>query len=175
MDRIGKSCLRLPTSELERGLVRRTGGDMWRPIRNLRLRGAINRRDVDAVERLLRAGANPECRYPDGPTALIHAAAIGTEPVIRALVEAGADVNRAVTVSNPVYSGMTPLMAACGDSSGSVAAVQALLEIGADLNARDSLGRTAHDCAAICGHTDIVAYFVAIGAPPGNGQVTTPV
>jgi ankyrin repeat protein len=155
--------------------VRRTGTVMWGLIRNLRLRGAIYRGDINAVERLLQAGADPECKNPQGLTALMLAAGQGTEPVIRALVKAGADVNRAETVSNPVTSGVTSLMAACSDSSGSVVAVQTLLELGADPDARDSIGRTAYDYAAISGYSDIVAHFEAIGAPPGNGQITTPV
>ena len=148
---------------------------MWRLIRNVRLRGAIYRGDAVAVERLLRAGANPECKNPQGLTALMLAAAEGTESVIRTLVIAGADVNRVVTVSYPATSGATTLMAACNESSGSVAAVQTLLELGADPNATDSLGRTAHDYAEISGYSDIVAYFVAIGAPSGSGQGTRPV
>ena len=100
------------------------------------------------------------------------AAEEGTESVIRTLVQAGADVNRAVTVSNPVISGVTPLMAACCDSSGSVVPVRTLLELGADSNASDSLGRTACDYAAISGHSEIVTFFGARGVSPRNEYLT---
>ncbi|MCP4546669.1 MAG: ankyrin repeat domain-containing protein, partial [bacterium] len=108
-----------------------------------------------------RAGADPECRNPQGLTALMLAASQGSEAVIRALVGAGADVNRAVRVSHPTTLGVTALMAACWDSSGSVGVVETLLELGAHADARDSMGRTASDYARIAEYSEIVRFLTS--------------
>ena len=60
---------------------------------------AIWRNEPDIALRMLRAGADPNARFPDGDTALIAAADEGMTELVRALVERGADV-RAVNSSN---------------------------------------------------------------------------
>ena len=126
-------------------------------LRNFRLRSAINRGDLEALESALRAGADPESRNPQGLSALMMAASRGHVELVHALVTAGADPNRAVRVSHPLTSGVTALMAACTDSSGAVEPVLALLELGADPALADSEGRTALDYASISGYSEIVS------------------
>ena len=129
---------------------------MWALVRNLRLRSAISSGNDVAVSRLLQAGANPECRSTQGFTALMLAASQGSETIIRALVGAGASVNRTVELGHPPVSGCTALMAACSDSSGTARPVEVLLELGADPGLRDSLGNTALDWAKESEYDEIV-------------------
>jgi ankyrin repeat protein len=65
-----------------------------------------NREPLDAVKVLLAAGANPNAKAPDGSAPLHQAVAARQVPIIRALVEAGADLN-AVNKEN-----LTPLLLA---------------------------------------------------------------
>ncbi|QNP49091.1 ankyrin repeat domain-containing protein [Diaphorobacter aerolatus] len=60
--------------------------------------------------------------------------------------------------------GTTLLQLACGPRSGSLALVQVLLQRGADINASDSIGRTALHQAITADHTDIALYLVQHGA-----------
>lgn len=116
---------------------------------------AIARGDAEAVRRAVAEGASPESRNPQGLTPLMMAANLGFPEVIRALADAGADLDRSVTVSHPVTSGVTALMAACTDSRGAPEPVAVLLELGADPSLRDSAGRTALDYARLSGYDDI--------------------
>ena len=73
----------------------------------------------------------------DDDTPLTTASFFGNVEVVRALLEAGADVNKSSTDNE--YS-HTPLSWA--SSEGRVEVVRALLEAGADVNKRNSYGRT---------------------------------
>jgi ankyrin repeat protein len=120
-----------------------------------------------------------------GTTPLLRAAKTFDAPAIALLLEHGADVNR------PNVDGVTPIMAAAGtwsvecDVRGgpgyltagvqerSIAALDLLLQAGADINARDDLergsysqyrGQTALHGAAFWGWDDVVRYLVEHGA-----------
>jgi ankyrin repeat protein len=54
---------------------------------------AITFSDLDTVERLIAAGADPNVRYREGDTPLILAARLPNVDMVRALLKAGADVN----------------------------------------------------------------------------------
>ena len=60
--------------------------------------------------------------------------------------------------------GTTLLQKASGPGSGSLALIQLLLQRGADINARDSLGQTALYESITADHTDIALYLVQHGA-----------
>jgi len=92
---------------------------------------------------------------------LVEAARQGDAGLIRALVSAGADPNRADG------AGTTPLMAAA--STGRTAALAALADTGADLDVRDRLGRTALDLALASGHAEAVRLLRQRGAR-GSGK-----
>ena len=59
-----------------------------------RLIEAAGRGDVEAVRRLLRAGADVNAQDDEGWTALIAAAQKGLAPVVELLLEEGADVDK---------------------------------------------------------------------------------
>lgn len=142
--------------------------------------------DVAAARTLLERGANPN--HPVGPkraTALILAAQKGHDDVIRALISRGAEIDTHNTdgvtavfmaaLNGRVSSirllarhgarldfktnkeGWTPLMGAVVNDHSE--AVRALLELGADSRARNSLGKTAEEMAAQ--HPKIAALFAA--------------
>lgn len=78
---------------------------------------------------------------PQGATLLMVAAYHGQAELVRALVEAGADVNRFCRVAEPRFpSGITALHLAV--MNGQTATAEALLELGADPNAKEENGNT---------------------------------
>ncbi len=136
-------------------------------IMNWRLRRAVNKGNAAAVQQLLRAGANPETKNPQGFTAIMLAAELGFSDVMQVLIEAGADVNRTSKIGGlgGPFNGVTPLMAACCDSKGKVAPVRLLIEKGAAVGAVDDRGRTAQDLAEQSGYSQISSYLESIKPP----------
>lgn len=107
---------------------------------------AAKSNDIDTMRLLLDAGANPSLGMTNGsnPVLLIAATRGGPGPngadkviaSLKLLAERGADLNGKLT-----RGGDTALLAAA--KSGSNAVVQTLVELGADLNIKDSSGKTA--------------------------------
>jgi uncharacterized protein len=100
--------------------------------------------DVEAVRRLLRAGADVDARDRYGQTAAMLAAHHGHREIVELLVEAGADLNVAAKYN------LTALMLAI--VAGHAAVAGALIRGGADLRVRgagapDFAGKTAYDLA----------------------------
>jgi ankyrin repeat protein len=107
-----------------------------------------------------------------GATALIRAAKAGDTPLVKLLLEHGADPNL------PTNRGITPIQAAAGlgsndiDSRGidktqpqAIETIKVLLAFKADINGRDaSTGRTALHGAAMWGWNDVVQFLVDNGA-----------
>jgi ankyrin repeat protein len=87
------------------------------------LHGAIKRGDLLALRRYLELGGHVDAPDRDGWTPLLMAAKQGHTPMVRTLLDAGADPNGR-------GSGFTPLVAA--GLSGSGKSVAALLAAGAD-------------------------------------------
>jgi ankyrin repeat protein len=130
---------------------------MWRSIQ-----------DDRGKDMLLSIGASP----------LLRAAKGFDVPAIKLLLAHGADPNLANVgaITLRQIGGISPLMAAAGlgsrggDSRGrydtpdtqqrSIAAIQALLDGGADINAVDDHGRTALHSAAAWGWTDVVKFLI---------------
>ncbi|MFC1522725.1 ankyrin repeat domain-containing protein [Elusimicrobiota bacterium] len=94
---------------------------------------------TDTAELLLAKGADVEARNNNGDTALIVAATLYYNAnMIKLLIAKGADVN-AVNPKN----GRTALLEVAGATEGCSPVAKALIDVGADVNARDYLGRTA--------------------------------
>lgn len=125
---------------------------------------------ASVVETLIGAGAELEATDEEGLFPLL----IADDPeIVRMLIAAGADPNRAAHVNEDAPSGMTPLLAACSSkhpdtlrtlldhgarldvlghdgsplftaaSAGNSAALEILLDAGVDVGERSSAGRTA--------------------------------
>src|SRR4030095_10506590 len=91
------------------------------------------------IDALLKAGADPNTRNPEGETTLMTVARSGPGDAARRLVEAGADIN-----AKESWGGQSALMWAAAQSQAEM--VKFLASKGADLNARGVLrqrGRTA--------------------------------
>lgn len=142
---------------------------------------------VDAVNVLLSRGADVKAREQVlGETPLIWAAAENHPGVIKALVARGADVNgrsNPLTFPREEYGdgksarltvlpkgNWSPLMYAARQNA--TAAVKALAESGANLNATDPDNMTALNVAIINAHYDAAALLLNLGADPNIGDVT---
>lgn len=112
------------------------------------------------VEALLASGADPNAPGGRGVMPLHAAARNGRVGVIGALVRAGAAIDRRDEAAN----GWTPLMHAIHKNRPEAA--RALLEAGADPNARSRGGTSALLMAAGYGQTVIVRELLARGADP---------
>ena len=112
------------------------------------------------VGELLAAGASPDVESggdSDG-TPLCGAASWGHTAVLRALLTAGADPDRAES------DGFTPL--AWAVAGGSLESVSMLLHAGADPNRADNHGRTPLHRAADHGRLELVRLLLEHGADP---------
>jgi hypothetical protein len=125
------------------------------------LHDAVARGAIRMAELLLDAGADVHARQPTGHTPLYCVAnecsAPGAGALVRLLVKRGAKVDAADGVKR-----CTPLhMAARRDN---VEAAVALLDCGADIEARDSLGETPLRRAVNCNKTAVASLLLGRGA-----------
>ncbi|PWT97908.1 MAG: hypothetical protein C5B51_30345, partial [Terriglobia bacterium] len=113
--------------------------------------------DLDTVQALLRAGANPKLKSTFEDSALYEACLNGNAEIAEALLRAGADANASRG------EGETALMTAA--RSGNAATVKALLAHGAAANAREQWRQeTALMWAAAENHAEVVKALIAAGA-----------
>src|SRR6478752_2704525 len=119
---------------------------------------AVAGNDAERVERLLQGGTGAD---PDGAgetTALYRASTDGRVTIVRALLAAGADPNRA---SGGEDEGL-PLSGAAAWNHADV--VEVLLEAGAEPSGRESGGWSALLWAAANGQADALKVLLAAGA-----------
>lgn len=121
------------------------------------LHRAAQRNDLEAADRLIRAGADVKAANRYGVTPLSVACMTGSAAMIERLLKAGADANTALPL------GETALMTAA--TTGNVAALKVLLAHGADVNAvEESKGQTALMWAVNEGHTAAAQALIEAGA-----------
>ncbi len=148
---------------------------------------------LEYIRKLLAAGANPNLRmqsstetrtifthqwlFEEGATPFLRAAQSGDLVLMKLLLEKGADPSIATV------HGITPLMVASGigwvegvtyewSPQGTLDTVKLLLQLGADVNAQDTLdGRTALMGAAHKGRNDVVQLLVDHGADLGARDI----
>jgi ankyrin repeat protein len=113
----------------------------------------VRRADVEALRRLLAAGADIDARDQHGQTALMIAAHEGSTRIVSVLVEHGA------MLDHTAKHGLSALMLAV--IGGSPEIVRILVHAGADLTIRGTgalgfSGKTALDLATMQGRSDIV-------------------
>jgi ankyrin repeat protein len=109
------------------------------------------------VEKLLKAGANPNAALPSGETVLMTASFAGNADAVKALLAGGANVNAAETAK-----GQTALMWAVSEGHRDV--VRALVDYGADVNARSTGQFTPLLFAARGGDIELARLLLAAGA-----------
>jgi truncated hemoglobin YjbI len=117
------------------------------------------------VELLLRHGADPNVRTAAGHTSLYcltnECEAAGSGDIVRALVRAGAQVD-----ARSDSKRCTALHMAA--RRGNVEAAEALLDCGADINARDKAGDTPLQRAKNCRKGGVASLLVSRGAEAGS-------
>ena len=137
------------------------------------------RQRADAVNALLRGGADPNAREPwKGQTALMWAAAGNHALAVKALIAHGADVNARSTewpveparpsdgniISIRPRGAMSPLLFAARE--GAADAARVLIASGADLNITEPDGANALILATTNGHYDLALLLLDAGADP---------
>jgi ankyrin repeat protein len=128
-----------------------------RPDGTTPLHAAAYADDVQAMARLIGAGADVKAANRYGVTPLWLAALNGSAAAIDLLLNAGADANTVFP------GGETVLMTAA--RTGKVDAVKALLRHGANVNAKEAWrGQTALMWAAAEGHAAVIEALVELGA-----------
>lgn len=133
---------------------------------NYDLLKAIDKQDVEEVERLLRTGVNPDTRRRSSKEpALIIATRLNNLGLINALIAAGANVD----IQDP-DRGETPLM--LRSIAGDTATMRVLLDAGADANATDRSLETALMKAVRGRQARAVALLIEHGADPHKQDVT---
>jgi len=119
---------------------------------------AIRSGDSQGAITLLGSGANPDSRFPEGVPALYFAVQERRGALVRALVDAGADVD----VSPITLPGATPLGVAA--QLGDVDIVHLLLDADASVDAAGESGATPLMMAAQYDQADIAKLLLEAGA-----------
>lgn len=141
---------------LAKELAARVDLDIWEAA-------ALN--DVDAIQRVLAEnGALVSLLARDGFSPLHLAAFFGAFEALKQLLGAGAEVNQSAANDSQVQ----PLHSAVAgsDSESRLNCTQALLEAGAEVNARQAGGFSALHSAYHQQHPELVALLLAFGADP---------
>ena len=112
------------------------------------LRYAVWINDVNTVRLLVNHGAKFDVKDQDGSTAFREAASQGARELLQVFIPKGADVST------------LPLAAYMGD----LGRMKALVEQGADINAKDEFGWTPLYWAASTGQAEAAEFLVAKGA-----------
>jgi truncated hemoglobin YjbI len=141
----------LSTIERDRSSVRLLGSRGQTLLHDAAMAG-----ECELAAELIRFGADPDAREPEGHTPLYRAS---TEAVARVILAAGASVD---VISGPTRG--TPLHQAARRGYAPVAA--ALLDHGANIEARDCKGQTPLRRAVNCRQLPVVQLLMQRGANP---------
>jgi ankyrin repeat protein len=119
--------------------------------------GLIVEKNLLDLQIALTLGADPNCRDEKGWTLLHWAAQEGSPPIIRYLLEAGADVQAQDSL------GFTPLAIAIGEAeNGMTDKTHALLNSGASPNTRIHGGGGVLHTASAWGYLEIVKVLLSV-------------
>jgi ankyrin repeat protein len=133
------------------------GGELKAAPPSVGLHEAAMQGNLEAIRQHIEAGSDLDEKDPmSGASPLIIATVFGQTEVLKALIQAGADMN---TGNN---EGSTPLIAAAVFDR--IEAARTLIEAGADVNARNNEGSTALHSAALLCRTEIVKLLLNNGA-----------
>jgi ankyrin repeat protein len=127
---------------------------------NALLAAAVEKGDAAEVTRLIGDGADTNSRDEADMPLIISAAGLGNQDIVRALAEAGADIN---TMEDSV--GFTPLSMAAYVND--VDMVKLIGKLGGDPNLHKERYMPALFTAAENGQTELVKTLVTLGADPG--------
>ncbi|GFR60921.1 ankyrin and armadillo repeat-containing protein [Elysia marginata] len=115
---------------------------------------------LDAVGFLLAHYANILATDQDGWAPIHHAAFFDHQPIIRLMVRKNAGLLELPT-KNDLRS--TPLLLAA--SSGGLAAVKCLINLGAEIRIKDAEGNNMVTLAALRFHTNVLEFLIELGSP----------
>jgi ankyrin repeat protein len=121
------------------------------------LDAAAKNGDAFKAKALLARGVDANFRNDYGATPLIEASMRGYQAIVKTLLEHGANVDAAESVSGATALSLAAL-------TGQSETVELLLRYGADINAKDFDGRTPLFEAALSGHLKVVAILLERGA-----------
>jgi uncharacterized protein len=128
----------------------------------LRFGGYYGGQDDEAQAKVLidlfEAGADPNARYSDGNTLLMKAVKNGNLPVVRILLDYGADINAEDRHNGPFLGGTALFM------SGFPEITQLLIERGANVNHRSLYGETALRIARNLKLDEVIEVLIQAGA-----------
>lgn len=127
--------------------------------RAVNLHNAVRAEDVEAVESVIKSGANLDELDSWGPPLAI-AVVKGADSIVKLLLDAGANIE-ATTV--PTAGGEHPLHLAAVRRSGANIA-KLLISRGAQLDARDKAGRTPLITAVVADSIEVAKVLLAAGA-----------
>src|SRR5205823_3640311 len=118
---------------------------------------AVHNNDIDAVDRLIKAGADINVKNEYGVTPLSEAAVNGNTAIIEKLLKAGANAD------SPSADGMTALMIVARGTN--IKAAKLLLDHGANVNAAEQQKKqTALMWAAAQSQAAMIKELIAHGA-----------
>jgi ankyrin repeat protein len=152
------------------------------------LLGAVFSCDLKSVRMLLAKGADPNAAVTDSGTVKFgKIQLIGLSPMLDSTAYCGSEVVQALVAAHGDVNahdirGMTPLMLAVGSETQNAAVVKMLLDAGARVDAKSTVGETALDWAAKYGDREVMSILEARGAhgtpftPPSRpkGEPRTP-
>jgi uncharacterized protein len=110
--------------------------------------------DLETLKAVLAGGADPNVKIGfDNGSALISASQLGFVEIVRALIEAKADVDHA---NSRGWTALITTVALGNGDKDHAAIVDALIKAGANADIKDGSGRKAIDYARARGYSDIV-------------------